>query len=126
MATPEAGGAAGQSPNAALTDERRALDSKLQPAVLAALDCFHKSANSGSSCAGVHAGKVTLQVWLTEDSPAARAQLQALGCGFTKAGVEPMVGKTFLREVRLVRTTLGNGGPITARNLRFPPRVGPW
>jgi len=90
MATPEAG-AAGQGSNAGSTDERRALESKLQPAVLAALDCFRKSANSGSSCAGVHSGKVSLQVWLTEDSAATRAQLQALGFGFTKARVESMV-----------------------------------
>jgi Ca-activated chloride channel family protein len=73
--------------------QRQALESKLQPAVLAALDCFRKAA-SEASCAGVHSGKVALQVWLTEDSNAARAQLQALGFGFTKGGVDKVVTGT--------------------------------
>jgi Ca-activated chloride channel homolog len=59
-----------------LTKERQLLESKFQPAVLAALDCAAK--NSGS-CANVHAGKIALEIWLTEDSPAVRAQLKALG-----------------------------------------------
>jgi Ca-activated chloride channel homolog len=71
--------------------QRHVLESKLQPAVLAALDCFRKAADSGATCAGVHSGKVTLQVWLTEDSNAARAQLQALGFEFTKGGVDKVV-----------------------------------
>jgi Ca-activated chloride channel family protein len=59
-----------------LTKERQLLESKFQPAVLAALDCAAK--NSGS-CANVHAGKIALEIWLTEDWPAVRAQLKALG-----------------------------------------------
>jgi Ca-activated chloride channel homolog len=71
--------------------QRQMLESKLQPAVLAALDCFRKAGDSGASCAGVHSGKATLQIWLTEDSNAARAQLRALGFGFTKGGVDKVV-----------------------------------
>jgi Ca-activated chloride channel family protein len=71
--------------------QRQVLESKLQPAVLAALDCFRKAADSGASCAGVHSGKVTLQVWLAEDSKAARAELQALGFGLMKDGTGQMV-----------------------------------
>ena len=71
--------------------QRQVLESKLQPAVLAALDCFRKSRDSGASCAGVHSGRVMLQVWLTEDSKAARPQLQALGFEFTKVGVDKVV-----------------------------------
>ena len=71
--------------NAPKDAERRMLESKLQPALLAALDCFRKSANGGVSCHDVHAGKVEIMVLLTENSSAnARAALQALGFGFNK------------------------------------------
>jgi hypothetical protein len=62
------------------TKERRSLESKLQPAVLAAVDCFHKAANkSAASCANVHAGKIAVEIWLSADSTATRDQLRALG-----------------------------------------------
>ena len=68
--------------------DRRMLESKLQPALLAALDCFRKSANGGVSCQNVHAGKVEIMILLTENSSAnARAALEALGFGFTKGPV---------------------------------------
>jgi Ca-activated chloride channel family protein len=60
---------------------RQLLESKFQPAVLAALDCARKNAGS---CANVHAGKIALELWLTEDSPAVRAQLKALGFDLTQ------------------------------------------
>jgi hypothetical protein len=63
--------------SAQLNEKRRLLERKLQPAVLAALDCYGKATNS--SCANVHSGKIAIEVWLTEDSPAVRAQLQTLG-----------------------------------------------
>ncbi len=59
-----------------LTKERQLLESKFQTAVLAALDCVHKNAGS---CANVRAGKIALEIWLAEDSPAVRTQLKALG-----------------------------------------------
>jgi Ca-activated chloride channel homolog len=62
--------------HAVLDQERRSMESKLQPAVLAALDCFRKGTNS---CANVHAGKIAIEVWLTADSAALRDQLRALG-----------------------------------------------
>ncbi len=61
--------------------ERQLMESKFQPAVLAALDCARKNAGS---CANVHAGKIALELWLTEDSPAVRAQLKALGFDLTQ------------------------------------------
>ena len=61
--------------------QRQLLESKFQPAVLAALDCARKNAGS---CANVHAGKIALELWLTEDSPAMRAQLKALGFELTQ------------------------------------------
>ena len=74
--------------NAPKDAERRMLESKLQPSLLAALDCFRKSANGGVSCHNVHAGKVEIMVLLTENSSAnARAALQALGFEFTKGPV---------------------------------------
>jgi Ca-activated chloride channel family protein len=67
---------------------RRLLENKLQPALLAAFDCFSKSANSGVSCQNVHSGKVQIMVLFTENAPAnARALLQTLGFGFTKGPV---------------------------------------
>jgi len=59
--------------------DRRALESKLQPAVLAALDCFRKPAPANSKCAHLNAGKIAIQIWLTADSSSAREQLRALG-----------------------------------------------
>jgi Ca-activated chloride channel homolog len=56
--------------------QRQLLESKFQPAVLAALDCARKNAGF---CANVHAGKIALEIWLAEDSPAVRANLKALG-----------------------------------------------
>ena len=60
------------------TPQRRLLESKLQPAVLAALDCFRKG-NAQAACENVHQGKMVIEVLLAESSPAARVQLQALG-----------------------------------------------
>src|SRR5215470_16737688 len=72
----------------AQSPERRALESKLQPALLAALDCFLKSSNGRVSCRDVHSGKVEITVWFADNAPAnARTQLQALGLGFTKGPV---------------------------------------
>ena len=85
-------------PSAPTSAERRLLESKLQPAVLAALDCFRKSTHAGASCANLHSGHVAIQVWLTEDSPAVRAQLQSLGLGITRGGATKMVAGTLAVE----------------------------
>ena len=91
VALPKAKRGEARADAVAPSKQRQMLESKLQPAVLAALDCFRKAADSGVSCAGVHSGKVRLQVWLTEGSTTGRAQLQALGFGFTKGGTGQMV-----------------------------------
>jgi Ca-activated chloride channel family protein len=62
--------------NAPSDPHRRLLESKFQPAVLAALDCFRKSPGS---CPNVHGGRISIEIWLAEDSSAVRSQLQALG-----------------------------------------------
>jgi Ca-activated chloride channel family protein len=62
-----------------LDKEQQALESKLQPAVLAALDCFRNATNAATSCANIHSGKIAIEIRLTGDSPSVRAQLQALG-----------------------------------------------
>jgi Ca-activated chloride channel homolog len=68
--------------------ERRLLESKVQPALVAALDCFRKSPNGGASCQNVHSGKVEIMVLFTGNAPAnARALLQTLGFAFTKGPV---------------------------------------
>jgi Ca-activated chloride channel family protein len=69
------------APSPVPNKERQLMESKFQPAVLAALDCARKNAGS---CANVHAGKIALELWLTEDSPAVRAQLKALGFDLTQ------------------------------------------
>jgi Ca-activated chloride channel family protein len=65
-------------PSAPSTPQRRLLESKLQPAVLAALDCFRKG-NVQNACENVHHGKMVIEVFLAESTPAAKVQLQALG-----------------------------------------------
>jgi Ca-activated chloride channel homolog len=60
-----------------LSPRRRLLESKLQPTVLAALDCFRKG--SAKPCENVQSKKMQIQVWFAELSPAARVQLQTLG-----------------------------------------------
>jgi Ca-activated chloride channel family protein len=64
--------------DAMLDKERRSLETKLQPAVLAARDCYRKSGVSGH-CANINSNKIALEIWLTADSSEVRAQLQALG-----------------------------------------------
>jgi Ca-activated chloride channel family protein len=63
--------------------DRRALESKLQPAVLAALDCFRKS-TANSKCTDLQAGKIAIQIWLSADSARAREQLRTLGFELSK------------------------------------------
>jgi Ca-activated chloride channel homolog len=70
--------------HAVLDKERRSMESKLQPAVLVALDCYRKGTNSAPACANVHAGKIAIEVWLTGDSSALREQLRALGFELTQ------------------------------------------
>ena len=102
VATPK-----GKSQGDHLTDaptnaERRALESKLQPAVLAALDCFRTSTNGAASCTNVHSGKVEIMVWFADNAPAdARSQLQALGFGFTKGPVAQNVVAGILSAEKL-------------------------
>jgi Ca-activated chloride channel family protein len=67
-----------------LSPERRLLESKLQPAVLAALDCFRQATTATSSCANTHAGKIAIEIWLTADSPTTREQLRTLGFEITQ------------------------------------------
>jgi Ca-activated chloride channel family protein len=88
VATPQVAPERQHAEKVVLTNERRSLESKLQPALLAALDCFRKSTNGGAACANVHSSKVEIMVWFRENAPAnARSELQALGFGFTKGPV---------------------------------------
>lgn len=91
----EAGKSATAGP---LSEQRRMLESKLQPAVLATLDCFRKSGNAGASCANVGSGRVAIEVWLRQDSRAVRAQLQALGFAVTRGGEARMAAGTLRVE----------------------------
>ena len=75
MPTPKSG----EPARTVLNKDRRLMESKLHSAVLAALDCFHKSTNGAPACANVHSGKIAIEVWLTADSAALRDQLRALG-----------------------------------------------
>ena len=88
VATPQVAPEREHAEKVVLTDERRSLETKLQPALLAALDCFRKSSNGGAACANVHSGKIEIMVWFSENAPAnARSELQALGFAFTKGPV---------------------------------------
>ncbi len=71
---------AGEAPSlASPSRERQVLESKFQPAVLAALDCVRRNGTAGPACAHVQAGKIAIEIWLKDDSPAVRSQLHALG-----------------------------------------------
>jgi Ca-activated chloride channel homolog len=61
-----------------LTPERKALESKLHPAVLAAFDC---AAKAQQECKLVDAGKVEVQLFLTQKSANVVDQLSKLGFG---------------------------------------------
>ena len=60
------------------------MESKLQPAILVALDCYRKGTNAAPACSNVHAGKIAIEIWLTADSAALREQLRALGFEMTQ------------------------------------------
>jgi Ca-activated chloride channel family protein len=78
-------GSVADAPSADLrTKGRRSLEGKLHPAVLAALDCYHKAGNTSAYCANVHAGKIALEIWLTADSTTTREQLRVLGFELSK------------------------------------------
>lgn len=56
--------------------ERALLETKLHPALLEAFDCWKKS---GQECKLIQAGKVDVQIFLTDESAAVAEQLKALG-----------------------------------------------
>jgi Ca-activated chloride channel family protein len=62
--------------NAKPTGERAILESKLSPVLLAAFDCWKKSA---ADCKQVKDGVIELQLFLTADTEEVRDQLKALG-----------------------------------------------
>jgi hypothetical protein len=62
--------------NAKPTGERAILESKLSPVLLAAFDCWKKSA---ADCKQVKDGVIELQLFLTADTAEVRDQLKALG-----------------------------------------------
>ena len=95
-----------------LSPERKALESKLQPALLAAFDCGQLH---GENCNLVHDGKVEIEIWITKRSDALLDQMKALGfepgsngsAGTVLAGkfpVEKLQTLAELNEVRFVST----------------------
>ena len=59
-----------------LSPERKLLESKLQPALLAAFDCAQLGREN---CNLVHEGKVEIEVWITKSSASTLDRLKALG-----------------------------------------------
>jgi Ca-activated chloride channel family protein len=64
------------APDAKLATERALLESKLSPAALERFDCWTKQA---SDCKQSPDGSIEIQLFLTEDSPALRDRLKAIG-----------------------------------------------
>ena len=56
--------------------ERKVLESKLQPALLAAFDCAKQQ---GHDCKLVHDGRVEVEVWTTKRSVTLLDQLKKMG-----------------------------------------------
>ncbi len=65
------------------------LESKLQPALLEAFDCWKKS---GKDCKLAPSGKVEVQVWLTNNSDAVLEQLKAIGFTMSQARPKVVIG----------------------------------
>jgi Ca-activated chloride channel family protein len=92
------------------TGERATLESKLDPALLTAFDCWKKS---GPDCKLVPDGTVEIQVWLTDDSGGVLEELKALGFTTSQArpkekvivghlAAEKLAGLAKIRAVRFV------------------------
>jgi hypothetical protein len=59
-------------------DRKRAdMAAKLHPTLMATVECLQSSAQK--PCGALPGSKLSLQIWLTEKSPAVLAQLKALG-----------------------------------------------
>ncbi|MCU1309899.1 MAG: uncharacterized protein JWO20_1024, partial [Candidatus Angelobacter sp.] len=58
-------------------DERRELEQKLHPGLLAVYECWVKGPNA--KCGNVNQGRIAIQVWLSESSPSLMKELKALG-----------------------------------------------
>jgi len=78
------------------TGERAVLESKLHPALLAALDCWKKS---GTDCKLAPSGKVEVQVWLTSNSAAVLEQLRAIGLTVSEARPKEVIGHLPLEKL---------------------------
>jgi Ca-activated chloride channel homolog len=98
--------------------ERQVMESKFQPAVLAVLDCVRKNGSPGTTCGHVQSGKIAIEVWLKDDSPAVRSQLKALGFELKKhdsakktitgnLAVEKLEGLAKLAQVQFVSLPRG-------------------
>jgi hypothetical protein len=73
-----------------LTSEREVLESKLHPALLAAFDCATKAQQE---CNLINAGKVEVEVFLTQESQNVLDQLRKLGFEPTEGHTEKRVLK---------------------------------
>jgi hypothetical protein len=58
-------------------DERRELEQKLHPGLLAVYECWVKGPNT--KCSNVNQGRIAIQVWLSESSPSGIKELKRLG-----------------------------------------------
>jgi hypothetical protein len=91
-------------------DERRELEQKLHPGLLAVYECWAKSSNA--KCGNVNQGRIAIQVWLTESSPSLMKELKRLGFVVTpgKTGaqlrgtlpIEKLQSLAAMKEVKLV------------------------
>jgi Ca-activated chloride channel family protein len=90
-------------------DERRELESKLHPGLLAVYECWVRSP---AKCASVNQGRIGIQVWLSESSPSVMKELKALGFVVTsgKSGaqvrgtlpIEKLQSLAEMKQVKLV------------------------
>jgi Ca-activated chloride channel family protein len=78
---------------------RKALESKLHPALLEVWDCWQKTPNK---CEFVQAGKVKIQIWLTTDSQTVLDRLKALGFELIvhRSGEKTVVGKLAVAQLQ--------------------------
>jgi hypothetical protein len=84
-----------------LSPERKALESKLQPALLRAFDC---AATHEHDCKLVHDGVVELEIWLSKSSPSVLEQLRSAGFrpATDRSGGKRLLGKLPVENLRLL------------------------
>jgi len=92
------------NPTPPIEKHRAMLESKLQPALLTAFDCWKKSQ---PTCKLVNDGKVDIEIWLTDHSAAVMDQLKQLGLEISteRSSAKSVVGRLPVEKLQALAET---------------------